>query len=119
MRIFTIHRRSAGVLEPPDVRAVKEGFCWPALFFGPLWAVWRGDWAAAAGFLALFAAGAALWHVPWLCLPLLLLAALAAGFEGNDIARWRLGRRGYAAAALVSARNGAEAEARFLERPAA
>ena len=118
MRIYTIHRRSRGVLEEPEIRAVKEGFCWPGLFFGPLWAAWRGDWAVAAGLLAIVAAAVALADFLWLSLPLLLLAAFSVGFEGNDLARWSLGRRGFAAAALAAGRNGADAEARFLARAA-
>ena len=118
MRIYTIHRRSRGVLEEPEIRAVKEGFCWPALFFGPLWAAWRGDWTAAAALLAAFAAAALLPAPLWLSLPLLALVALAAGFEGNELARWSLRRRGFAEAALAGGRNAGEAEARFLVRPA-
>ncbi len=116
MRIYTIHRRSRGVLEEPEIRAVKEGFCWPALFFGPLWAAWRGDWTVAAGLLVAFAAAAVLPGAFWLSLPLLLLAAFAAGFEGNDLARWSLARRGFAEAALAAARHAGEAEIRFLAR---
>ena len=121
MRIYTIHRCSRGVLEEPEVRTVKEGFCWPALFFGPLWAAWRGDWAVAAGLLALFAA-AVLANALWLSLPLLLLYVLwvlvliEPGFEGNDLARRSLGRRGFTPVALAAGRNGADAEARFLAR---
>lgn len=115
MRVYTIHRRSRGVLEEPEIRVVKEGFCWPALLFGPLWAAWRGDWAVAAGILALVAA-AVLPGALWLSLPLLLLAAVSVGFEGNDLARWSLGRRGFAPAALTAGRNAADAEARFLAR---
>lgn len=117
MRIYSVHRRSRGVLEEPQLRAVKEGFCWPGLFFGPLWAAWRGDWVVAAGILAIFAA-AVLPGAPWLSLPLLLLAAFVAGFEGNDLARWSLRRRGFAETGLVAGRNAADAEARFLARAA-
>ena len=116
MRIYTIHRRRRGVLEEPDIRVVKEGFCWPGLVFGPLWAAWRGYWAVAAGLLAAGAAAAALPGALWLSLPLLLLAALVTGFEGNDLARWSLGRRGFVPAALSAGRNAADAEARFLAR---
>ena len=116
MRIYSVHRRSRGVLEEPEVRAVKEGFCWPGLFFGPLWAAWRGDWWVAAGLLAIFAVAAIVPGANWLSPPLLLLAAFIVGFEGNDLARWSLRRRGYADAALAVGRNAAEAEAGFLAR---
>ena len=119
MRIYTIHRRSRGILEEPEIRAVKEGFCWPALFFGPLWAVWRGDWAVAAALLAALAVAALLpGALFWLSLPALLLIALTAGFEGNEFARATLGRSGFAETALAAGRNAGEAEARFLARSA-
>ena len=116
MRLYTIHRRSRGVLQEPGL--VKEGFCWPALLLGPLWAAWRGDWALGAAHLALLAAAAVLPGALWLSLPLLLLIVLLAGFEGNDLARRRLRRRGFAASGLVAARSRADAEARFSGQPA-
>ncbi len=118
MRIYTIHRRGRGILEEPEIRVVKEGFCWPALLFGPLWAAWRGDWAVAAVLLAAFAAAAILPDALWSSLPLLLLVALTAGFEGADLARRSLRRRGFAEASLAAGRNATEAEARFLARTA-
>lgn len=115
MRIYSVHCRSRGVLEEPEIRVVKEGFCWPALFFGPLWAVWRGDWAVAVALLVVIAA-AVLPGALWLSFPLLLLAASAIGFEGNELARWSLRRRGFAEAMLAAGRNAADVEARFLAR---
>ena len=79
--------------------------------------MWRGDWAVAAALLVVIAA-AVLPGALWLSLPLLLLAASAIGFEGNDLARWSLRRRGFAGAVLVAGRNAADAEARFLARAA-
>ena len=117
MRIYTIHRRSRGILAEPEIRAVKEGFCWPALLFGPFWAAWRGDWAVAAALLAALAI-AVLPGALWLSLPLLLLVALTAGFEGNELARRSLCRRGFAETALAAGRNAGEAEAHFLARSA-
>ncbi|MCY3673234.1 MAG: DUF2628 domain-containing protein [Alphaproteobacteria bacterium] len=119
MRIYTIHRRGRGILEEPEICAVKEGFCWPALLFGPLWAAWRGDWAVAAALLAALAAAAVFADALfWLSLPVLLLIALTAGFEGNEFARRRLARRGFAETALAAGRNAGEAEARFRARSA-
>ncbi len=116
MRIYTIHCRGRGLLEEPDIRAIKDGFCWPALFFGPLWAAWRGDWGIAAMLLAALAAAAILPGALWLSLPLLLLVALVVGFEGADLARRHLRRRGFAETALTAGRSAVEAEARFLAR---
>jgi hypothetical protein len=40
---------------------------------------------------------------------------LLMGFEGNDLRRWTLGRRGLRLVGLVSGRRVADAERRFLE----
>ena len=35
-----------------DFVLVKEGFCWPALLFGPLWALYHRMWVVAAGLVS-------------------------------------------------------------------
>jgi hypothetical protein len=60
MRVYTVHihprRRDADGLGDRDVVLVKEGFCWPALFFSVIWAIWKGLWLVALLFLLLQAA---------------------------------------------------------------
>ena len=113
MRIHTIHRRYPGLLQEPELRAVKEGFCWPALLFGPVWAAWRGHWLLAAGLLALAVAAALLPGPVWLTLPAQLFLWLLVGFEGNDLARWSLARRGFATVGAAAGRSRATAMAAF------
>ena len=52
MQVFNIYiRRSATTT---DVTAIKEGFCWPALLFGPFWALWHRMWFSAAAIAAAY-----------------------------------------------------------------
>ncbi len=52
MKIYTVYQ-DPGTLSPDyGATAIKEGFCWPAFFFGPLWALWHRMWFAALGLLA-------------------------------------------------------------------
>ena len=109
MRLFTAHTRlhTAPIL-------VREGFCWGAAIFGPLWFALRRSWVLAA--LALLAAvAAAATHGRW---PLLLGLALGwvQGLFGHDLVRWSLARRGFLLAHVVAGRDGDEALARLLGR---
>ncbi len=97
MRIYTVHYRP----EPGggDIVPVKEGFCWPAFLFGPLWALWHRLWVVALGFLALIlllgGAGAAFALDAVTAAALSVGAATAIGGTANDLRRWTLERRGY------------------------
>lgn len=42
MRSFNVFSNDDG-----DYRAVKQGWCWPAFFFGSIWALFSGLWLAA------------------------------------------------------------------------
>ncbi|WP_287002818.1 DUF2628 domain-containing protein [Sphingobium sp.] len=42
MRKFNVYRDEDGIYE-----AVKKGWCWPAFFFGSIWALFSGLWVAA------------------------------------------------------------------------
>ena len=42
MRSFNVFSDGGG-----DYRAVKQGWCWPAFFFGSIWALFSGMWLAA------------------------------------------------------------------------
>ena len=64
MRFHTIHfppikTSSLGADKIPlgyqieNILVVKEGFCWPALLFTMLWAIWQRLWLVAAGFLSI------------------------------------------------------------------
>src|SRR3546814_13075870 len=42
MRSFNVFSNDDG-----DYKAVKQGWCWPAFFFGSIWALFNGLWLAA------------------------------------------------------------------------
>lgn len=84
---------------------VKQGFSWPAFFFGSLWAANHGLWLPTFGVMLVL--DAALWFLAGWAeaqrLPLLALASLVAsvayavfrGRRGNQWLRHGLLRKGY------------------------
>ncbi len=105
MNVYTIHlRREAG---DPEILVIREGFCWPAFAFGPLWALRHRLWAP---FAALCATLAALLAADWFLRSdgVVLAAAAAAvvllaGFGGNDWRRAAAELRGWRMAGLAVA----------------
>lgn len=114
MRVYTVHvppaAEGAGPAQPALVR---EGFCWPAFLFAPLWLGWRRLWwpllAWAAVTLALAATDWAWGGYLELAVQLLL------GFEANNLRRWDLARRGWQEAGVVTAPDADTAFARFAD----
>jgi len=98
---------------------VKEGFTIWGFLFGPLWLLYNRLWFE---FIAaiLVAAGVAAGLVD-LGLkdqaPVItdLLLALIIGFEGYNLLRWRLQRKGYVFLASVAGRTRLECERRFFD----
>lgn len=122
MRTYTVHHRLNDsrdlAREVEDLVFVKDGFCWPGLFFPALWLICRGMWLVLLGYLAVTAAiviGSGLLGLSQdSTFALGLLTNLVIAFEGNDLRRWTLGRRGLRVVGLVSGRRLADAERRFL-----
>ncbi|MDX9862444.1 MAG: DUF2628 domain-containing protein [Rhodospirillales bacterium] len=116
MRIYTVHYRPAA--GGGDIVPVKEGFCWPALVAGPLWALWHGLWVVALGLFALLAVLGALGVVlgldPVTETALSAGAAIAIGAVANDLRRWTLERRGFSEEGVVMGGGEDEALSRFL-----
>ena len=118
MRVYTTHRRSAGLFADPDLVLVKEGFCWPAFLFTGLWALSHRMWLTALG---LFAAGAAIELLSaavgvgsLVNAALSLGAMLFVGFAANDWRRSSLARRGYIEGPVVAAPDQDAAEWRLI-----
>jgi Protein of unknown function (DUF2628) len=97
---------------------VKQGFCWPALFLGPLWLCFHRLWIALALFLLVLVGMDALLDLSelgqamqgWCTLALFVYLAL----EANGLRAWALERRGYLRAGLAAGRSRGEAELDFF-----
>ena len=119
MRLYTVHVRRHDPDAGSDLVLIKEGFCWPAFFLGPLWALWHRLWLAA---LVLLVAALALgWAGMLLRLDGLSQGAVSVGFAAivgfvaNDLRRRRLARRHFTHAAVISGAGREAAEGRFLD----
>jgi hypothetical protein len=105
---------------PDDLYAlVKDGFSWPAFFFGPLWALTNRMWVVGA---LLIAAMIGISMVPAafdggdaIASSLAVALAVLLGFHGNDLRQWSLERAGYELNAVVSGSNLTDAERRLFE----
>lgn len=123
MIIYTVHepeRPMQGIEARADsIVFVKEGFTIWGFLFAPLWLLYNRLWLEFA--VALFVAGGVAAALMEFGLKQQaagiadLLLALIIGFEGNNLIRWRLQRKGYALIASVAGRNRLECERRFFD----
>ena len=118
MRMYTVHLRPFRPGEDPDVVLVKEGFSWLAFFAAPLWALWQRQWLGLLAYAVLAGMVAALVEFAELTPVAEVLVegtvAWLVGLNAHDWQRWRLDRAGYRLAAVVAARDLADAERRFF-----
>lgn len=119
MRIYTVHELPGAPLDGAGIVLVKEGFSFPALLLSWIWLAFNRLWIAlclwiglttVTSFLVERTLGVEAAMFCSLALQLLL------GFEGNDIRRWTLARKGYREVGIVSSSTLEEAERRFFER---
>lgn len=119
MRLYSVHTRAWSSAPDGEATFVKEGFCWPAFFFGPLWALWHGMWRTAIALLILSAAvsglavGANLTDSGELALSVGLQVAI--GLWANDWRRRVLARRDFFERGTVAGRRLHDAEQRFIK----
>lgn len=117
LRIYTVHVSSRR--GPDEAELVKEGFCWPALFFGPIWAAWHGMWLLATGLLAAaigLSLVADLW--PSADLPITIAGVafdVLVAAEANDLRRRHLARHGWRKAAVIGGPGIDTAHRRYLD----
>ncbi len=119
MRLYSVHRPLTTPADAADTtRFVKEGFSWPAFFFTGIWLLWHRLWIEFILFaVVLGGAEFVVQSMNWpdgLSSLLSLAVALFLGFEGNDIRRWNLERRGFAEVAEVAAPDLMGAEHKFF-----
>jgi hypothetical protein len=123
MIIYTVHepQRPAEGIEAraESVVFVKEGFTIWGFLFGPFWLLFNRLWFELFVALVLAAGLAAAlmqFGLKEQAAGIVdLLLALIIGFEGYDLQRWRLQRKGYAFLASVSGRSRLECERRFFD----
>lgn len=130
MRVFTIHLRPSALTPDRDAVLIKEGFCWPAFFFGPFWALYHRMWFACLGILSLtilLAVVESILHVDPVTYGAISVGIAALiGFHANDWRRTALDARGWHLGGLSAAADRDSAFRRFvdlhpeaLERPTA
>ena len=116
--IYTVHTNSWSAAPDGDAVLIKEGFSWPALVFGPIWALWHGMWRTAIVLLLLSVAvgGAALVAGFAEAGDLVLSAGLQAamGLWANDWRRYVLARRDVFERGAIAARRLRDAERRYV-----
>ena len=124
MRIYTVHELPGAPLDGAGIVLVKEGFSFPAFLLSWIWLAFNRLWIAFAIWLGLTAV------VSFLAERLLGVEAAAVcslalqfllGFEGNDIRRWTLARKGYREIGISGGSSLEEAErpcwAKWARRP--
>ncbi len=118
MRVYTIHLPPASHRQA-DPALVKEGFSWPAFFFGPLWALAHRMWLTTVALVVLDLGGGILMDAAGLSPLTQAVVSLAIevliGAHANDWRRRSLARRAYRDGGVVAARNVDEALARYLD----
>jgi len=128
LRVYTVHtppafasrgRTMRWEARDPLPELVKEGFSWPAFFFGFVWALCHRLWLVAAALIALGALlGAALeqFNLGPIAVSLTFFAfAVLVGLMGNDWRRAALNRRGYGEDGVVTASDMETALRRYLD----
>lgn len=117
MRAFTAYRRWLGVGGKAETMVIRDGFAWGACLFGPLWALLRRRWAAAAVLAAGWFVAAMLGGLagdPAIAGGLWLIAVLWAGFSARDLEAWSMETQGWLLTDAVLAPSLDEAEARMI-----
>ncbi len=122
MRIYTVFEHGDGASDPTDpgngVIFVKEGFCWPALFFPIIWMLYHRMWLVTGGYLlvsfAVTAAGQALLAEPAYGQFVILGFSLLVAYEANELRRWHLREKGFVHRATIAAENLPQAEQRYF-----
>jgi hypothetical protein len=119
MRVFTIHLSQSALSPDRDAVLIKEGFCWPAFFFGPFWALYHRMWFVCLGILSvtiLLAVVEAILHVdPMTYGAISIGIAALIGFHGNDWRRTALDARGWNMGGLSAAADTDAAFRRFVD----
>ena len=120
MRIYSVHIKPTDKAPYESPEFVPEGYNIFAFIFGFFWLLYYRLWIPALAFLlasVVVSSGIAmLGFNPYLYTVLQVTVSLLLGFEGNDLRRWGLKRRGYLTADVVTGSSLVAAEQRFFDR---
>jgi hypothetical protein len=102
--------------DPLDYVFVKDGFCWPCLFFAVIWMVFRRLWLVLAVYVVVGLALTAIGDQTNSRIPLvfLILAHIWFALEANALRVWTLRRRGYSLVGVAEGKRVGDAEIRFF-----
>ena len=119
MSIYTVLSppQQAGDIAPDpfSLLFVKEGFCWPALFFPEIWLIFRRMWLVLLFDIVVILSVIAIVDGAGPAAALILvLARILFALEANGLRRWTYYRHGYQLLDVVEGRRLWEAELRFF-----
>ena len=118
MAIYTVLVPGSAEAESDPMAAVfvKEGFCWPALFFALPWLIFRQLWWVLAGYIVVVAVVGVIGDQLGDAFtgPALVVLHFLFALEANELRRWTLRRHGYRLTAVVEGRGIEEAEIRYF-----
>lgn len=101
--------------DPLSLVFIKEGFCWPALFFPEVWLIFRRMWLVLLlDAVAIVAAGLMAAEARPVVAAILIVARFLFALEANGLRRWTYYRHGYRLIGIVEAQRLWEAELRFF-----
>ncbi|MEP5514234.1 MAG: DUF2628 domain-containing protein [Bauldia litoralis] len=118
MALYTIHApvmADGEPADPVDLVAIKDGFCWPALFIPLIWTIYRRLWLVVLLLVVGLIVLALLAPLGGLAVGgAFLLGRLYFALEANGPRRWTLESRGYRLVGVAEGRSVEEAERRFF-----
>ena len=101
-----------------NIVLVKDGFCWPALFFTPLWLIFSGMWLVLIIYIGLWLVFAGLANAGFISDDMAFWAeigiSLLFAYEANFLRKWTLQRGNYRPIGVSLGRNLLEAEVNFF-----
>ena len=122
MKTFLVFEPTSGGKNSETAEKIvflREKFSWPALFLAPIWLLWHTLWLGFVVWLIAEFVIAMLTQLfglhPGATALALWLPNLIIAFEGSELRRRKLVRRGYTDAGIVVAENLDDAEQRFFD----
>lgn len=101
-----------------NIVLVKDGFCWPALFFTPFWLIFRGMWLILVFYIGIslifWAAENAGYISPDVAFWAQFGMSVLFAFEANFLRKWTMQRGDYRHIGVSLGRNLQEAEVSFF-----